>query len=811
MARVQPDGSSPVNTGAVDAPENPAAENAATKAMKPRTTTVEGGAPMPQIAPVGAQPAGSDTTVAGNADPAAYKPPPQAAPQATENAIAATSGMASAPSDLSASLAAFQTSQGQATPSGSAPPLKDAGGLAAKLSALGNVGVPQTAQKELVKSNDNVTQVSGLMKDMSSQLPQAAPSGPQVGTTASPFVSWQDPKTGEQKLTAGSELPQGVHGYQTAPLIQNTAGGNMSAQGDAANSFRGFTTAQGGGFGGAFAGKQNPQLWSAVNNRDPKSVASALESGDPELEQFAATQMSKFLTMNDTQGLGTSILENLSPAAQEKVKQVFLSANGGYQQGEAGFDPNRANASGMYQQSWDKAMGAKNARQFEANSALARNKGYAVKGDGSVIANGQWDTPIGNVNDPAFAATLGAQDQKAAMPDTGPQSGNWMAADPAEQQKLLAQLQSPSPSGPQGGNAPQSQASALASLTSGGRTPAQTGDPRVKGGPNMGAVDGQETAVGGGRIIPEQTGNFPAVAPSGGGGQAPATASGMGNVAQTAVTPENALTNQMLSRGAGADRFKIAKDQWDAWQKSTNPEYEASTRDALRKAAAGGAIGSGMLNTSLGDLTSNRQNQMDAQKQNFLSEALKGTIADQFGDVGIAQQQQGFQNNQQQTAFGNEVQKQTLQEMLTQGAFGRDLSRLTAGSTGDPSDMAYQLSQMFGNQSGAAGSSLAALLSGMGARSGGGTQQVQSGGQGQQGGGNGISDWLQKLFSGGDNFGGGAAQVEQNAQDTFKPDYSGFGGSQTVRPQPRPNATPAPVGAGKWDNKYDPYSGGVTY
>jgi hypothetical protein len=218
----------------------------------------------------------------------------------------------------------------------------------------------------------------------------------------------------------------------------------------------------------------------------------------------------------------------------------------------------------------------------------------------------------------------------------------------------------------------------------------------------------------------------------------------MGNVAQTATTAENALTNSLLSRAPGADRFKIAGDQWDAFQKSTAPQYEADQRSAMRRAAAGGALGSGMLQTSLGDLSLNRANALDAQKQNFLSEALKGTIADQFGDVGIAQQQQGFQQGQQQQAFGNEVTREQLQESLTNGSFQRALQQLTAGSSGNPADTALLLSQIFGGQASQAGSSLAALLGGLG-------QKQASGGTSSGGSGGDIVSLLSQIFGGGSN------------------------------------------------------------
>lgn len=183
--------------------------------------------------------------------------------------------------------------------------------------------------------------------------------------------------------------------------------------------------------------------------------------------------------------------------------------------------------------------------------------------------------------------------------------------------------------------------------------------------------------------------------------------------ALSGVTPENALTNQRIDVGPTADRFKIAGDQYDAAVKAGEPQYQASLRDALRTAAAGGALGSGKLQSSIGDVQSNRENALSAQRQGFLSNALEGTIGDAFNRTGVAQQQQGFQNQQQTQAFQQQLQKLLTGDQLTNSGFNRDLQRLLAGNQGDPSQLLLTLSGLTGNQAGQAGASLAQLLSGI--------------------------------------------------------------------------------------------------
>jgi hypothetical protein len=251
------------------------------------------------------------------------------------------------------------------------------------------------------------------------------------------------------------------------------------------------------------------------------------------------------------------------------------------------------------------------------------------------------------------------------------------------------------------------------------------------------------TLAGGQNSGPATDGGLPGIGPT----NMPAQPVGMGAVAQTGVTPQNALTNSLLSRGAGADRFKIAQDQWDAFTKASAPQYEADQRSAMRRAAAGGALGSGMLQTSLGDLASNRALAMDTQKQNLLSEALKGTIGDQFQDVGIAQQQQGFQQGQQGQAFDQNLRQALTEDTLTGSKFQRALQSLGAGGQGNPADMAMVLSQMFGGQSSAAGSSLAQFLSGMGQKSAGTAAPAQA--PASSGMPAGMADFIKQYFGGG--------------------------------------------------------------
>ncbi len=194
------------------------------------------------------------------------------------------------------------------------------------------------------------------------------------------------------------------------------------------------------------------------------------------------------------------------------------------------------------------------------------------------------------------------------------------------------------------------------------------------------------------------------------GGLPGVTASPSGAFTATPTDPNDSLLNKTLDYGPLTDRFKVAQSELENWDKTSNPQFQADLRDAMRKAAAGGALGSGMLQTSLGDITANRELQRQGQGTSFLNNALTGSIQDAKDRANFAAGQQGFQAGQQQTAFGQGVTEAQLNEALTNGSFQRALQSLLAGSNGNPADIQLALSQIFGNQASNAGNALGGLI-----------------------------------------------------------------------------------------------------
>lgn len=153
-------------------------------------------------------------------------------------------------------------------------------------------------------------------------------------------------------------------------------------------------------------------------------------------------------------------------------------------------------------------------------------------------------------------------------------------------------------------------------------------------------------------------------------------------VALTPTDPNNPLTTQTIAPDNAVDRFKLAEERFNTFTKSTDPAYQAALRDAKRTGAAVGGLGSGQLRTRVGDLANQRGLALDTSRDTLMQEALGGSIEDMYRNVGIAQQQQGFQQGQQQQGFENELRRLGFSEEMLNSAFGRSLQQWMAGQTG---------------------------------------------------------------------------------------------------------------------------------
>lgn len=188
------------------------------------------------------------------------------------------------------------------------------------------------------------------------------------------------------------------------------------------------------------------------------------------------------------------------------------------------------------------------------------------------------------------------------------------------------------------------------------------------------------------------------------------TASPYASVSANTPGSNTDYTNKTITPGAGVDRLALAKSNFENFRDSTEPEYQAVLREAGQSGAAAGQVGSGMLRGRLGDIGLSHARDLQHAQTGFLNDATNGSIEDNYRNIGIAQQQQGFQQGQQESAFGQGITQQQIEELLRSGQFGRSATMLGLGNQGNPSDIALQLAGIYGKQSGDAGQAAGSLL-----------------------------------------------------------------------------------------------------
>lgn len=179
------------------------------------------------------------------------------------------------------------------------------------------------------------------------------------------------------------------------------------------------------------------------------------------------------------------------------------------------------------------------------------------------------------------------------------------------------------------------------------------------------------------------------------------------------TTPQNALTNSTITPGPATDEYGIAQQQLANWQKANAPQLQANITQAERAAASQGAVGSGGLNTTLGNIANQFNLQQETQGNQFLSNALQQSIQNAYQNIAVAQQQQGFQAQQEGTAFNQGVTQTQLNSALQSTAFNQALQQFLGGTSGDPTQTMQQLSQMFSSQAAGAGQALSTLVQGI--------------------------------------------------------------------------------------------------
>lgn len=182
-------------------------------------------------------------------------------------------------------------------------------------------------------------------------------------------------------------------------------------------------------------------------------------------------------------------------------------------------------------------------------------------------------------------------------------------------------------------------------------------------------------------------------------------ATNAGGFSTTPTVPGQDLRSSTIQAKSGLDRVGLANQLIQQQHAQAEPEWQRLQRALTQNAAANGQTGSGMFRTSLGDAA--RQHALDTQTSDlgFLADALKGGVEDDRFATNVAQQQQGFQEGQANTAFNQE-------QAIQNGDYIRSLQSLLAGNQGNPADVQLALSQIFGDQAGQANQALGSAIAG---------------------------------------------------------------------------------------------------
>lgn len=196
------------------------------------------------------------------------------------------------------------------------------------------------------------------------------------------------------------------------------------------------------------------------------------------------------------------------------------------------------------------------------------------------------------------------------------------------------------------------------------------------------------------------------------------------NLVNQQITPNadpQTLAYQQLTQAAanqlGAqDPTKLAQQEYNTFAQQTDPNYELALKQATDQAAAGGALGSGMLNTSLGNLANQRSLQLTGESQGLQENALQQTLNDQFakaqtlgglegqsfgqGQTNLQDlmQQQGFQAGEQQQGIQNAAEEYQLEQAAQNQQFQQGLAEQNAGYAQNPANYQLAVGGQYGNE-----------------------------------------------------------------------------------------------------------------
>jgi hypothetical protein len=178
----------------------------------------------------------------------------------------------------------------------------------------------------------------------------------------------------------------------------------------------------------------------------------------------------------------------------------------------------------------------------------------------------------------------------------------------------------------------------------------------------------------------------------------------------------------------GPDRNAMARDQYSTWEAATAPDFEHSITDATDAAAAHGQIRSGQLTNRYGDLARQRVLDQTTARNQYMQQALEGSIGDTqrgFEDVSGAagtafnqgltgreelRGERGYQRSRAEQALINRIRQQQAEQGAEAQSFGEGTTAYGLGMEGDPTGALQGASAQASDEAAAAAGDTGALL-----------------------------------------------------------------------------------------------------
>lgn len=199
----------------------------------------------------------------------------------------------------------------------------------------------------------------------------------------------------------------------------------------------------------------------------------------------------------------------------------------------------------------------------------------------------------------------------------------------------------------------------------------------------------------------------------------------LGQTQSQTDTARNALASSPDRQALAAQAFQLLRDQ-------TAPQFAADQRAIGQSAAKFGRIGAGMTTNELTSLDQSRERDLLNAQRGLSLDAAGSTLADnqarlaslsglegqQYGQGQASRDElrgeRGYQNQTDQQARQDEIQRQLLQDQLLNSQFGREQGRAgldaQIGFGQDPTGVLQNQGNYYGDQANASGEGNANLL-----------------------------------------------------------------------------------------------------